>query len=195
MPSAPPKSIVRAAFVAASVLFCISTKLIASDRIVADCVPASSLTVIVPISFQDDPGTLLGRDLAPGSRISALAFRLRADDEQVIESIRIERAGAFAALEPRFEVAPVNSYIATFREEDMARASGPDDRVHFANAVIRLRHIPTTAIPLRFDPLVTTLANDGGTAEESAMTGTLELIEGCIGSTAPRSERQRVQRP
>ena len=187
-------------FLVASLLTATAPAAALADELIIGCVEARSLEVAVPVLLRDAAMTRLGGDRPAGERIASMAMRIVATPEDSIESMSIERSGAFARIEPIFQNASSRgagaSYLVSFFEEDLP-AARTDETVLLAHLIVKLRAWPSSTIQLRLDRDVSMLSNQAGTIAESWADESLDLRDGCISAerTSGVAPHPRQEKP
>ncbi len=160
-----------------------------SDVVTVGNVTATSAIVDVPVYIRDTSGTPVGIDQPPGSRLQSYSIRINYAPTPAVSVAGMARAGITASLTPLSEFAPVSpgsaSLIDDFYETTnlipfSSNAALPGDQVAVLHVQLSPAVVPGSTITLTLDPVLTTVANDGGTTTESVASGNLTLVNGSI---------------
>jgi hypothetical protein len=151
---------------------------------------SGAYVVNVPVSIRDVSATPLGIDQPAGSRIQSLSIRVTYSSPYV-QSVAFVRDGITTPLTPEFEANPSapgsSSLIAIFDEATnlipfVSNAAAPGNLV----AHLQVTFVPGTpagtTVPLTIDPVLTQLADEGGTPAtlETVANGRLTLVAGSV---------------
>ncbi len=161
------------------------------DSITVGTVTAAGNTVDVPVYIRDVPGTLLDRDLPPGSKIQSFAIKVAYSPASSVSSVTFTRSGITANLVPTVDLSPSTStantisLIDTFQESTnliplASKAPAPGNQVAHLVFTLSSSASPGSSIAITLDPSVTLLSDEGGNTSESPANGTLVLVDGAI---------------
>ncbi len=159
------------------------------DSITVGTVTAAGNTVDVPVYIRDVPGTLLDRDLPPGSKIQSFAIKVAYSPASSVSSVTFSRSGITANLVPTIDLSPFKantiSLIDTFQESTnllplASHAPAPGNVIAHLVFTLSDSAPPGSSIAITLDPSVTLLSDEGGNTSESPANGTLVLVDGAI---------------
>jgi len=159
-----------------------------ADVVTVGSVTAAGAVVDVPVYIRDTSGTPVGIDQPAGSRIEAYSIKVNYPAASV-QSITFSRAGITASRTPTFENAPASSgsisLIDTFSEATnllpfTSNAALPGDQVAHLMVTLAPGVTPGTVVPLTLDVVLTQVANEAGTMQETVANTQLTLVNGAI---------------